>query len=91
VRVSWFPVIHERPVIIPHLLEGPRMSFIFTAFLLVLGGILLVVGFNATESIHNEASRLVGGRYSDRTIGFIVSGSVCFMLGLVGIFLSHRA
>ncbi len=66
------------------------MNFLFTLCLLVVGGILLVLGFNSTESIHDEASRVVIGRYSDRTIWYVIGGSLCLVFGLVGIFSSRR-
>jgi hypothetical protein len=66
------------------------MNFILTAFLLVLGGVLLMLGFNSTESIHDDQSHMVIAQYSDYTIWYIVSGSLCFLIGLVGIFRSRR-
>jgi hypothetical protein len=81
----------REPAIVPHFPEGLRMNFIVTFSLLVLGGILLTVGFESTEAIHDEASRVVIARYSERTIWFMVSGSLCFVIGLVGIFRTRRA
>jgi hypothetical protein len=80
----------RRPVFAPHETEGPPMNFLFTAFLLVLGGSLLAIGFDSTESIHDEMSRVVIARYNERTIWYILSGSLCAMLGLIGIFSSRR-
>jgi hypothetical protein len=83
---------HRRmPVIVPRNWEGSRMNIIVTVFLLILGGILLVIGFDSSASLQDEVSRVVVGRYSDRTFWFIGSGAVCFVLGLVGIFRSRRA
>ncbi len=67
------------------------MNSLVSAILLVLGGVLLAIGFNSTESIRDETSRVVIARYNDRTIWYLVGGSLCFLLGLVGIFRGRRA
>jgi hypothetical protein len=67
------------------------MIALISTVLLVLGGYLLAVGLNTTESIKDEASRMVIARYDDRTIWFVIGGSLCFLLGLVGIFRGRRA
>jgi hypothetical protein len=67
------------------------MNILLTAALLIIGGVLLAIGFNSTETIHDEASRVVIARYSDRTIWLMVGGALCFVLGLIGIFNRRRA
>jgi hypothetical protein len=67
------------------------MDFILTAMLLILGGVLLACGINSTESFQGDLHRLASMPYDDRTVWLIVSGAVCFLLGLVELFHRRRA
>ncbi len=66
------------------------MPALIITILLVGGGILLASGINSIESVHDDLSRVVISHYSNRTVSLIVSGAVCFLLGLVGLFGMHR-
>jgi len=51
--------------------------------LLVLGVVLLVFGFNATQSVGEEISEAFTGRFSDETMWYLIGGAVAAVLGLV--------
>lgn len=51
--------------------------------LLVGGGILLWMGFSATETISEELHQGLTGRYTDSTTGYLVSGAVAAIVGVV--------
>jgi hypothetical protein len=51
--------------------------------LLVLGLVLLVFGFNATQSVGEEISEAFTGRFSDETMWYLIGGAVAAVLGLV--------
>lgn len=57
---------------------------------LVVGIILLLFGLNSADSINDSFSRMFSGQFSDRTMWFIVGGSVCVVLGLFGSFYNRR-
>ena len=50
--------------------------------LLVLGGILLYFGFNATNSPVEEIGEAFTGKYSDETMMYLVGGGVAAVAGL---------
>ena len=50
--------------------------------LLVVGGILLYFGFNATNSPVEELGEAFTGKYSDETILYLVAGGVAAVAGL---------
>lgn len=50
--------------------------------LLVLGGILLYFGFNATNSPAEELGEAFTGKYSDETMMYLVGGGVAAVAGL---------
>lgn len=50
--------------------------------LLVLGGILLYFGFNATDSAAEEIGEAITGRYSDETMMYLIGGGVAAVAGL---------
>ena len=54
--------------------------------LLVIGGILLFVGYNATEAPAEELAEAFTGRYSDETMMYLIGGAVAAVLGLVMLF-----
>ena len=50
--------------------------------LLVLGAILLYFGFNATQSLGEEMSEALTGKYSDNTMVYLIAGGVAAVAGL---------
>ena len=48
--------------------------------LAAVGGVLLFFGFNATDSLTEEASSLVTGKYTEQTRWYIILGAA----GIVG-------
>lgn len=56
--------------------------------LLVVGIVLLIMGFNAAESVSSEVSEAVQGTPSDRSIWLIVGGILAALIG--GISLLRR-
>jgi len=51
--------------------------------LLVLGGVLLYFGYNATESPMEQLGETVTGKYSDETMAYLIGGGVSALVGLV--------
>ena len=51
--------------------------------LLVLGGVLIFFGLNATEAPMEEISEAITGRYSDKTMYYLIGGAISAVLGLV--------
>ncbi len=58
--------------------------------ILVVGIILLLFGLNSSQSILDSFSRIFSGQFSDRTMWFIVGGSVCVVVGLYGTYNNRR-
>ena len=50
--------------------------------LLAVGVLLLIMGFNASESFSSEVSEAVRGTPTDRSIWFLVGGGVMGIAGL---------
>jgi len=59
--------------------------------LLIGGVILLIYGFNASESISSEVSEAVSGTPTDKSIWLIVGGAIAAIVGGFGYFARHRA
>jgi len=51
--------------------------------LLVVGVILLVYGFTATDSLVDSASKTFTGRYTDNTMAYLVGGAAAAVAGLL--------
>ena len=51
--------------------------------LLVIGAILLVVGFNATQAPVEELTESFTGRFSDETMVYLIGGAVAAVFGVV--------
>ena len=51
--------------------------------LLVIGVILLVVGYNATQAPVEELTESFTGRFSDETMVYLIGGGVAAVIGLV--------
>jgi hypothetical protein len=54
--------------------------------LLVGGVILLIFGFQASNSFGSDVSRAFTGNPTDKTVWFLVGGAVLAVIGLVGLF-----
>ena len=50
--------------------------------LIVVGGILLYFGYNASESALESVTEAVTGRYSDQTTLYLIGGAACAVLGV---------
>jgi uncharacterized membrane protein len=50
--------------------------------LLVVGIILLFVGINASNSLADQVSELFRGRFTDRTMWYLIGGAVMSLVGL---------
>ncbi len=55
--------------------------------LLVVGLILLVFGFNATDSVADNVSEGFTGRFTDKTMWFLIGGAA---LAIGGLFMVMR-
>lgn len=49
--------------------------------LLVIGVILLIFGFNASQSLGDQVTETVTGRFTDETMWFIIGGAVAVVVG----------
>ncbi len=50
--------------------------------LLVIGAILLVVGYNESQSLSSSVSRVFNNSPSDRSLWFLIGGGVCAAMGI---------
>ncbi len=50
--------------------------------LIVVGGILLYFGYNASLSALESFTETVTGRYSDQTTLYLIGGAACAVLGV---------
>lgn len=60
-----------------------NQKMLIGAGLLVLGGVLLYFGLNATNAPTEEITEAVTGQYSDRTMMFLGGGAVSAVVGLI--------
>ena len=60
------------------------------AGLLVVGALLLIMGFNASQSIGSEISEAFTGTPSDRSIWFLVGGALAAVMGFVMLLRTRR-
>ena len=51
--------------------------------LLVLGGVLVYFGMNATEAPMEELTEAFTGRYSDKTMYYLIGGAISAVVGIV--------
>ena len=58
------------------------MNNIFGLALFALGVVLLIFGFNESQSFGSEVSRFFTGNPTDRSIWMIVGGAVAVVAGL---------
>jgi len=61
------------------------MSKTISLAFLVVGVILLVYGFIASNSVRSDFSRLFTGEPTDRTIWLLIGGGVLAVIGLGGV------
>ena len=59
--------------------------------LLAVGIILIVFGFNASQSLSSEVSRFFTGSPTDKSIWLFVGGAVALVVGLVTLFQRSRS
>lgn len=50
--------------------------------LLVLGAALLIVGLNASDSVGDQVSEALTGKYTDSTTWYLIGGAVAGVAGL---------
>ncbi|HLU39763.1 MAG TPA: DUF3185 family protein [Planctomycetota bacterium] len=60
------------------------------AALLVAGVILLILGFNASDSFASEVNETFTGNPSDRSIWFLVGGAALAVFGLIALLARPR-
>ncbi len=61
------------------------MNKLVSVALLAAGIVLLIVGFNASNSLGSDFSRFFTGNPTDRAIWMLVGGAVLTVVGLVGL------
>jgi len=61
------------------------MNKIISIILLVAGIIMVVFGFQASDSIGSSFSRLFTGTPTDKTVWLLIGGAVLAVVGLVGV------
>jgi len=61
------------------------MNKIISIIVLVVGVVLMVLGFNAFESFSSDISRIFTGSPTDKTLWLIVGGLILFFIGLFGV------
>ena len=61
------------------------MNKLISAGLLAGGIVLLILGFNASNSLGSDLSRMFTGSPTDRAIWFLVGGAVLSASGLFGL------
>jgi hypothetical protein len=49
--------------------------------LIVVGGILLYFGYNASETAIESVTETVTGRFSDQTTLYLIGGAACAVVG----------
>jgi hypothetical protein len=66
------------------------MNTVLSVALLVGGVVLLVFGYNASQSTSSELSRVFTGNPTDRAMWMLAGGAVLAVAGLVGLFRGSR-
>jgi multisubunit Na+/H+ antiporter MnhB subunit len=61
------------------------MNKLVAVALLAAGIVLLIVGFNASNSLGSDFSRFFTGNPTDRAMWMLVGGAVLTVAGLVGL------
>ncbi len=66
------------------------MNKLISAALLAAGVVLLIFGFNASNSLGSDISRVFTGSPTDRAVWMLVGGAVLSVAGLVGLLRGGR-
>lgn len=61
------------------------MNKLVSVALLAVGIVLLIFGFNASNSLGSDISRIFTGSPTDKAIWMLVGGAVLAVVGLVGL------
>lgn len=67
------------------------MNKIVSLALLIGGVILIVIGFNATNSFSSDVSRFFTGSPTDKAVWMLIGGSVAAIVGLTGVVRGTKA
>jgi len=59
--------------------------------ILVVGAVLLAIGFDSSDAPADQIANAFTGRYTDRTMWYIITGVVAIIGGGLLAFLGHRA
>jgi hypothetical protein len=59
------------------------LSRIIGIVLLVIGVVLLIFGFQATDTIGEDLHETFTGRYTDKTMWYLIGGGALGLLGLL--------
>lgn len=68
----------------------PLMNKTISLVFLVVGAVLLIYGFNASDSVASSVSEAVTGTPTDRSMWLIILGAVGVVVGGVGLFAGRR-
>ena len=63
---------------------------LFGLVLLVVGVVLMIIGFNASDSVADRVSETFTGHFTDRTTGYLVGGGAAALMGAVMLFMGRR-
>lgn len=58
---------------------------------LVLGAVLLAIGYNASEAPLDQITNAFTGRYTDRTMWYLIAGIVLLVAGALTSLFGRRA
>ncbi|HYF06280.1 MAG TPA: DUF3185 family protein [Acetobacteraceae bacterium] len=58
---------------------------------LVLGAVLLIIGYNASGAPIDQLSNIFTGRYTDRTMWYLIAGAVALVTGVLLTLFGRRA
>lgn len=63
------------------------LSRIIGIVLLILGVVVLLFGFQSSESVADQATEAVTGRYTETTMWYLIGGlALCVLGGLMALF-----
>ncbi|MHC1765708.1 MAG: DUF3185 family protein [Verrucomicrobiia bacterium] len=66
------------------------MNKIVSLALLVAGVMLIILGFQATNSFSSDVSRFFTGSPTDKAVWMLIGGAVASIAGLVGLGMTWR-
>lgn len=67
-----------------------RAGAILGAVLIAIGAILLIFGFNASQSTVDQLSETFTGRFTDDTMWYLIAGAAAVVAGLVMLAFGRR-